>query len=80
MAKETTNGVPSGPSPRRRDCGGKITLMKTREPILQTKGEQRCLKVFYDPDRRDWDEAIENGLKLYRLKKGKVTVIALPAP
>jgi len=58
--------------------GGKITLMKTRKPILQTKGEQRCLKVFYDPDLRNWDEAIDQGLMKYGLKKSQIPVIAFP--
>ena len=47
---------------------------------IETVGKKLILTVYYDKARRDWNAAIERGLRAYGLKKNKVTIIAKPLP
>ena len=38
----------------------------------------QTITVFYDPNRLDWDEAIERELRRRGLKPGKAHIVAYP--
>lgn len=36
--------------------------------------------VYYNPDARDWDDAITHGLSFHKIERGKMPVLAMPIP
>jgi hypothetical protein len=59
--------------------GPKLHRQRMKASIEIADGKV-TLKVYYDPARCNWDEAIAAGLASFGLKRGQAAVLALPIP
>ena len=53
-------------------------FMRTSELIKNEVTGQKYLKVFYDPNRDDFNEVINQALSRHKIKRGEMTILCLP--